>query len=123
MSAASVPILCIFSPPGGDPLRSFTDAAGDLWFVTLDVLPAMNLRSTPNVLARVDQADKGHAGKDNAYGVHPDSTILNGAGVYTLAAASRKPEAREFLRWMASHVHPTLHLLRQAGKRAAAPTN
>lgn len=119
MKAASAHVLCIFSPPSGNPLRSFADATGELWFVTLDVLTAMNLRSAPNVLARVDAADKGHAGKDNAYGLHPHSTVLNEAGLYTLAASSRKPEAKVFLGWMASHVHPTLHLLRRTAKRGA----
>lgn len=120
MSAPHVPVLCIFSPPSGEPLRSYTDATGALWFITLDVLAALNLRNVPAVLSCVEAVDKGHAGKSNAYGLHPDSTVLNEAGMYTLAANSRKAEGKFFLRWMVSHVHPTHHVLRQAAKRAAA---
>jgi anti-repressor protein len=119
MSAAHVPVLCIFSPPSGDPLRSFTDAAGDLWFITNDVLPAMGLSCGPKALSRVELLDKGRVGKDNAYGLHPDTTVINEAGMYTIASSSRGDAAKAFVRWMSSHVHPTVHVLRQAGKRAA----
>ncbi|QNK66864.1 hypothetical protein [Variovorax sp. PAMC26660] len=73
MSAANVPALCVFSPPSGQPIRGFSDAAGAFWFVTLDVLPAMGLRGGPKIIPRIDAADKSIIGKGNAYGMHPDT--------------------------------------------------
>ncbi|MDH6166075.1 prophage antirepressor-like protein [Variovorax boronicumulans] len=101
-------------------MRGFSDAAGAFWFVTLDVLPAMGLRGGPKIIPRIDHADKAVIGKGNAYGMHPDTTVINESGMYTLASLSRKPEAKEFLRWLASHVQPTLHILRLAARRNAA---
>jgi prophage antirepressor-like protein len=78
---------------------------GEPWFVAKDVLEILDLnRSSVAIL------------DDDERGVHPVDTlggdqvmsIVSEAGLYSLILGSRKPEAKEFKRWVTHEVIPSI---------------
>ncbi len=75
------------------------------WFVAKDVCEVLELSNPTVAISRVD-ADE--VTKFNLGGLSGETNIVNEAGLYTLILGSRKPEAKQFKRWITHEVLPTI---------------
>nr|UWG77968.1 MAG: antirepressor protein KilAC domain [Bacteriophage sp.] len=91
-----------------NPVRTLTDENGDPWFVAKDVCAILGHSNASMALDRLDDDERA---KFNL-GRQGEANIVNEAGLYALVLGSRKPEAREFQRWVTHEVLPSI---RKAG--------
>lgn len=104
-------------------VRTFQDENGAAWFVLADVCRAMDLR-VDNVKKRLNQQDHYTTGVLARDGKTYQTTVVNESGLYDVVLDSRKPQAREFRRWITSEVIPALRTTGQytvPGHPAAQP--
>jgi prophage antirepressor-like protein len=80
---------------------------GEPWFVARDVCAVLEIESHRNVVARLDDDEKGVHTMDSLGGAQPTS-IVSESGLYALIFTSRKPEAKRFRKWVTGEVLPTL---------------
>lgn len=74
------------------------------WFVATDVCAALGIN---NVAIASNRLDYDERCKFNL-GRQGNATVVNEAGLYNLVIGSRKPEAKEFKRWITHEVIPTI---------------
>ncbi len=74
------------------------------WFVANDVTTILGLSNTTVALQRLDEDERA---KYNL-GRQGMTNIVNEYGLYNLVLASRKPEAKQFKRWVTHEVLPTI---------------
>ncbi|GAB3443838.1 BRO-N domain-containing protein [Insolitispirillum peregrinum] len=100
----------------GFPVRVL-DQEGELWFVLADVCRVLELSNPSKAAERLDEDEKDTL--TNREGIASPQvqqlTIINESGLYSLIFRSRKPEARQFKKWVTSQVLPTI---RKTGKYA-----
>ena len=93
------------------PLRTLTDENGDPWFVAKDVCDILEIR-TNNLRAILDTDEISELSNDYSIDIaqHGGKSplIISEAGLYGLALKSRKPEAKEFKRWVTHEVLPSI---------------
>lgn len=92
----------------GASLRTLTDAAGEPWFVAKDVCDILEIDT--NHLSESLESDEMNTlriTEGNTRG-NPNKTIISEPGLYRLIMRSRKPEAREFQRWVTHEVLPQI---------------
>ncbi|MFI5446205.1 Bro-N domain-containing protein [Polaromonas sp. UC242_47] len=104
-------IRCIFSTDPIRPLRAFSDAAGDFWFIAMDACALMGIPSIPKATAKLDASEKVQVGTDNAYGLHPHTLAVNEAGLYELIAGAQSPVAKAFRKHLTDHITPMLRAI------------
>lgn len=80
---------------------------GQPWFVAADVCRALEIANSRDAISRLDEDEKGVASTDTLGG-RQDVTIVNEPGLYVLVLGSRKPEAKEFRRWITHEVIPSI---------------
>lgn len=82
------------------------------WFVAMDVCKALEIRNGPDACKRLDDDEKMTIDlTDSHFGVRGGAqklTIVNEPGLYSLVLSSRKPEAKEFKRWVTHDVLPSI---------------
>lgn len=88
----------------GAALRTLTDGAGESWFVAKDVCDILGISNPSDALKRLDDDERSRFN----LGRQGETNIVNEAGLYVLVLASRKPEAREFKRWVTHEVLPQI---------------
>lgn len=74
------------------------------YFVATDVIKILGLTNTTVALSRLDDDERS---KFNL-GRQGETNIVNEYGLYELTLASRKPQAREFKRWITHEVLPSI---------------
>ena len=78
------------------------------WFVAKDVADILGYSNSRKALSdHVDDEDKGVT-KSDTLGGNQNITIINESGLYSLILKSKKPEAKQFKRWVTSEVLPTI---------------
>lgn len=93
----------------GAPLRTLTDKAGEPWFVAKDVCDILKLGNTTNALRALDEDEKTNFTNCNvAQNGGRAPLIISEPGLYKLIMRSRKPEAKEFQRWVTHEVLPQI---------------
>ena len=82
------------------------------WFVAADVCRALEISNPSDALKRLDADEKmtidsteGHSGQR---GGAQSYTAVSEPGLYSLVLGSRKPEARQFKRWITHDVIPAI---------------
>lgn len=90
------------------PVHTLTDEAGEPWFVAKDVCNVLELSNVGQALARLDDDEKSSITLNDGTPGTPNKAIVSESGLYTLTLASRKPEAREFKRWVTHEVLPSI---------------
>ena len=80
---------------------------GEPWFVLKDVCNVLHIGNSRDVVARLDQDEKGVAQIDTLGGKQ-EMTIINESGLYNVILRSDKPEAKPFRKWVTSVVLPTI---------------
>ena len=93
----------------GASLRTLTDKAGEPWFVAKDVCDILELGNTTNALRALDEDEKTNFTNCNvAQNGGRAPLIISEPGLYKLVMRSRKPEAKEFQRWVTHEVLPSI---------------
>ena len=80
---------------------------GEPWFVAKDVCECLEINNSRQALGRLDVDEKAgvtlNDGRQNR-----EMNIVNEYGLYSLVLSSRKPEAKEFKRWITHEVIPSI---------------
>lgn len=109
----------VFDNPEFGQLRVIQDEDGEPWFVAKDVCDALGLGNVGQALARLDEDEKSSITLNDGTPGNPNKAIVSEPGLYALVLASRKPEAREFKRWVTHDVLPSIR--RNGGYMVARP--
>ena len=89
-------------------LRTLTNENGDPWFVAKDVCDILGLNNVGQALTRLDDDEKSSITLNDGTPGTPNKAIVSESGLYSLTLASRKPEAKEFQRWVTHEVLPSI---------------
>ncbi len=90
---------------------------GEPWFVAKDVCDALDIKNSRDAVARLDDDEKQiinvatqNVGSNDVSTTsrNPNMNFVNESGLYSLIFVSRKPEAKEFKRWITHKVLPAL---------------
>jgi len=95
---------------------------GDPWWVLKDVCSVLEIGNSRDVMARLDNDEKGVDIIDTLGG-RQEVSIINESGLYNIILVSRKPEAKKFKRWVTHEVLPSIrkHGLYAADELLANP--
>lgn len=74
------------------------------WFVAKDVCEILEIKNPTDALKRLDEDERARFN----LGRQGDTNIVNEYGLYNLVLGSRKPEAKEFKRWITHEVIPSI---------------
>lgn len=77
------------------------------WFVAKDVCERLAISKHRDAISRLDTDERGSLKVDTLGGKQEMATV-NEYGLYSLVMSSRKPEAKEFKRWITHDVLPAL---------------
>lgn len=89
-------------------LRALRGDDGEPWFVAKDVCEILGVINSRDAIARLDDDEKNTVVLTDGNRGNPNKTVVNEAGFYSLVLSSRKPEAREFKRWVTHEVLPSI---------------
>ena len=96
--------LQVFENPDFGQVRTVTKD-GEPWFVAADVCRALG---HSNVTVALDRLDDDEKAKFNLGLRGGDTGCVNEPGLYSLVLGSRKPEAKNFKRWITHEVIPSI---------------
>lgn len=89
-------------------IRVMTDKNGEPWLVGKDVAVVLGYKNPNDAIGKhIDDEDKGVAKCDTLGGTQ-SFTIINESGFYSLAMASKLPQAKQFKRWVTAEVLPQI---------------
>lgn len=108
----------VFDNPEFGRLRVVQGEDGEPWFVAKDVCDALGLGRQQDSTRYLDDDEKGECLVNTPSGEQRMVTVSE-AGLYSLILRSRKPEAREFKRWVTHDVLPSIR--RNGGYMVARP--
>ena len=80
---------------------------GELMFVAKDVCDCLEITKYRDATSRLDSDERGSVKLDTPGGKQ-DIAAINEYGLYNLVLSSRKPEAKEFKRWITHDVIPAI---------------
>ncbi|MDC5443942.1 BRO family protein [Acinetobacter baumannii] len=93
-------------------VRTIVKEDGEIWFVAPDVATVLGYRNAPDMVRNldVDEADTHNLRIRSENGVLQDRqvSIINESGLYSATLKSRKPEAKQFKKWVTSDVLPSI---------------
>lgn len=96
----------------GAALRTLTDESGEPWFVAKDVCDILGMSNPSMAIAALDKDEVSQVEPKNYLGSENRSNqainIVSEPGLYRLVMRSRKPEAKEFQRWVTHEVLPQI---------------
>ena len=92
----------------GASLRTLTDEAGEPWFVLKDCMSILDLGNPTETVKMFDEDEFSTAEVIDSIGRRQQAYIISEPGLYRLVMRSRKPEAREFQRWVTHEVLPQI---------------
>lgn len=81
---------------------------GQPWFVAKDVCEILDIKNNRDALTRLDQDEKDAVGITDSIGRIQNTSIVSESGLYNLIFQSRKPEAKQFKRWITHEVIPSI---------------
>jgi len=74
------------------------------WFVAKDVCEILEIKNPSDSLKRLDDDERARFN----LGRQGETNVVNEPGLYTLILGSRKPEAKQFKRWITHEVIPSI---------------
>lgn len=89
-------------------LRTLTDEAGNPWFVAKDVCDVLEISNNRDAISQLDNDEKNTVVIPDGIPGNPNRAIINEPGLYKLIMRSRKPEAKDFQRWITHEVLPSI---------------
>ena len=84
-----------------------TQINGEPWFIASDVCRALEVKNNRDAISRLDEDEKGVVLTDTLGGMQK-LTAVSESGLYSLVLGSRKPEAKQFKRWITHEVIPSI---------------
>lgn len=78
------------------------------WFVAKDVCDCLEINNSRQALSRLDSDEKSSVILNDGTPGNPEKSVVNESGLYSLVLSSRKPEAKEFKRWITHDVLPSI---------------
>lgn len=78
------------------------------WFVAKDVCDVLEITNQGNAVARLDDDEKQTIRLTDTLSKNPNMVTINESGLYSLILGSRKPEAKQFKRWITHEVIPSI---------------
>ena len=82
---------------------------GQPWFVAVDVCNVLEIGNSRMAVDRLDEDEKNTVSlTDGNKRGNPNMTIVSESGLYSLILGSRKPEAKQFKRWITHEVIPSI---------------
>lgn len=92
----------------GASLRTLTDEAGEPWFVLKDCMSILDLGNPTETVKMFDEDEFSTTEVIDSIGRRQQAYIISEPGLYRLVMRSRKPEAKEFQRWVTHEVLPSI---------------
>lgn len=89
-------------------LRTLTDENGNPWFVLKDCMSILDLGNPTETVKMFDDDEFSTTEVIDSIGRRQQAYIISEPGLYRLVIRSRKPEAKEFQRWVIHEVLPTI---------------
>lgn len=86
------------------PIR-IMDNGGEPWFIVKDVCNVLEIKQPSRAVEGLDDDEKGVI-NIHTHGGEQEMLVVNEPGLYSLILRSRKPQAREFKRWITHEVIP-----------------
>lgn len=80
------------------------------WFVAKDVCDCLEINNSRQALSRLDTDEKSSVILNDGTPGNPEKSVVNEYGLYSLVMSSRKPEAKEFRRWITHEVLPSIRM-------------
>jgi len=80
---------------------------GEIWLVGKDVCDVLEISNSRHAISRLDEDEKASVVLNDGR-QHRHVTIINEAGLNSLIFGSKKPEAKEFKRWITHEVIPAI---------------
>lgn len=83
---------------------------GYVWFFASDVCEALEIKNPRDALSRLDEDERRTVGSADSSipASRTNPSIISESGLYNLVFQSRKPEAKQFRRWVTAEVLPQL---------------
>ncbi len=84
---------------------------GEPWFYAADVCRVLGIRNATDALESLDSDEKitlGNSDGNPRAGIPHYNNIVSESGLYALIFKSRKPQAKEFSRWVRKEVLPSI---------------
>lgn len=92
----------------GAALRALTDENGEPWFVLKDCMSILDLGNPTETVKMFDDDEFSTTEVIDSIGRRQQTYIISEPGLYRLVMRSRKPEAKEFQRWVTHEVLPQI---------------
>ena len=92
----------------GAAFRTLTDEAGEPWFVLKDCMSILDLGNPTETVKMFDKDEFSTTEVIDSIGRRQQTYIISEPGLYRLVMKSRKPEAKEFQRWVTHEVLPQI---------------
>ena len=89
-------------------MRTLTDEAGEPWFVLKDCMSILDLGNPTETVKMFDDDEFSTTEVIDSIGRRQQAYIISEPGLYRLVMRSRKPEAKEFQRWVTHEVLPSI---------------
>ena len=102
----------------GKSVRTVT-IEGEPWFVAKDVCNVLEFEKSRKAVSSLDEDEKDYVTITDPIGREQKTTVVSESGLYALIFKSRKPEAKEFRRWVTQEVLPQI---RKTGRYVLTPT-
>ncbi|WP_077735657.1 BRO-N domain-containing protein [Bacillus sonorensis] len=81
---------------------------GEPWFVAKDVCDVLGITDARKSVNLLDEDERNSVPVTDSLGRNQETFIINEPGLYSLILRSRKPEAKQFKRWITHEVIPTI---------------
>lgn len=101
-------------------IRTVTHDDGSVWFVAKDITDSLGMSNGREAVRKLDDDEKNAVILNDGSGKPNNFTILNESGMYSLILQSRKPEAKDFKKWVTNEVLPSI---RKTGSYSMIPEN
>lgn len=92
----------------GASLRTLTDEEGEPWFVLKDCMSILDLGNPTETVKMFDDDEFSTTEVIDSIDRRQQAYIISEPGLYRLVMRSRKPEAKEFQRWVTHEVLPQI---------------
>ncbi len=86
-------------------VRTIVKKDGEIWFVLSDVCNVLEIGNVSMAASRLDAEE---ITLSTIEGSHRPTNLVNESGLYSLVLTSRKPEAKQFKKWVTSDVLPSI---------------
>jgi anti-repressor protein len=103
--------LVVFNHAQFGAVRVHLDAKGDPWWAVVDVCRVLDITNNRDAIASLDDDEKitvANTDGNPRAGIPHHLNFVSEPGLYSLILRSRKPEAKEFKRWVTHEVLPAI---------------